>query len=177
MQGEEMLIIGNPLGLEYSVSNGIVSAIRNDETMGKVIQFNAPISSGNSGSPLIDLNGYVSGIVSYQYEEGQNLNFAISIQQLNLLEPVNKLQFPENPVVKLNCSRKDFQRTEFGTSLIKVSGIEKSSEKDDLGQYLNQITLDYGNNYSENLSYLTTLKMLILLSQDLMFLYSFRAVS
>ncbi|MEI7802495.1 MAG: serine protease, partial [Bacteroidota bacterium] len=52
-QGEKIFIIGNPLGLEKSVADGIVSSVRQDDKMGETIQITAPISHGNSGSPLM----------------------------------------------------------------------------------------------------------------------------
>ncbi|MBU1488045.1 S1C family serine protease [bacterium] len=53
--GEQVLVIGNPLGLEQTVSDGIVSAVREIPTFGKIIQVTAPISPGSSGSPVINM--------------------------------------------------------------------------------------------------------------------------
>ena len=94
-EGEDVFVIGNPQGLEYSVSNGIVSSLRYDEKMGQTIQTTTPISKGNSGSPLINMNGEVLGIISFFLTEGQNLNFAISIGNLFSLTEVNELVFPK----------------------------------------------------------------------------------
>ncbi len=93
-QGEKIFIIGNPLGLEKSVADGIVSSVRADEKMGETIQITAPISHGNSGSPLMNMNGDALGIVTYYLESGQNLNFAVSVKNLNILEPINAYKFP-----------------------------------------------------------------------------------
>ncbi len=92
--GEKIFIIGNPLGLEKSVADGIVASVRQDDKMGETIQITAPISHGNSGSPLMNMNGEALGIVTYFLENGQNLNFAVSIKNLNILDPVNALKFP-----------------------------------------------------------------------------------
>jgi tetratricopeptide (TPR) repeat protein len=70
--GQDIIVIGTPLGLENTVSEGIVSAIRGDK-----IQLTAPISPGSSGSPVLNMNGEVVGIVSSQMSKGQNLNFAV----------------------------------------------------------------------------------------------------
>jgi hypothetical protein len=76
--GERIFVIGSPLGLESSVSDGLVSAIREMPDIGKVIQISAPISPGSSGSPIINLKEQVVGVASFQFIKGQNLNFAIS---------------------------------------------------------------------------------------------------
>jgi S1-C subfamily serine protease len=76
--GEEVVAIGNPLGLELSVSNGILSGVRADEKVGgKLLQITAPISHGSSGGPLFNMKGEVIGVTSMFIEGGENLNFAI----------------------------------------------------------------------------------------------------
>jgi S1-C subfamily serine protease len=73
--GQHVLAIGSPLGLENSVSDGIVSGIRNED--GKSwIQTTAPVSHGNSGGPLLVMNGKVVGVVTWKAGSGENLNFA-----------------------------------------------------------------------------------------------------
>ena len=73
LKGSDIFVIGNPEGLESTVSKGIISAIRDEEN--KIIQISAPISPGSSGSPIMDMSGNVFAIATYQYKEGQNLNF------------------------------------------------------------------------------------------------------
>jgi serine protease Do len=75
IEGQRVLVIGNPEGLEGTVSDGIISAFRDNRSM---IQIAAPISPGSSGSPVLDEAGNVVGIVTQVFKEGQNLNFAIS---------------------------------------------------------------------------------------------------
>ncbi len=87
--GERILVYGSPLGLEKTVSDGIVSAIREVPGYGKLIQITAPISPGSSGSPVLNMKGEVIGVATFQMVEGQNLNFAIPserIASLNLIE-------------------------------------------------------------------------------------------
>lgn len=55
--GERVAVIGSPLGLERTVSQGIVSAIREILDFGKIYQIPAPISPGSSGSPVINMRG------------------------------------------------------------------------------------------------------------------------
>lgn len=77
--GQKIFVIGNPLGLNYTVTEGIISSIRKSLN-NEIIQFTAPVSKGSSGSPILDENGQVLGVVSFQMREGQNLNFAIPIK-------------------------------------------------------------------------------------------------
>ena len=51
-EGERIIVIGNPLGLEQTISDGIVSAVRDIPRYGKIVQITAPISPGSSGSPV-----------------------------------------------------------------------------------------------------------------------------
>lgn len=74
-QGEAIMAIGNPRGLEGTVSNGIVSAFRKNNTW---VQFTAPVSPGSSGGALINSRGEVVGMTTMLLEDGQNLNFAIA---------------------------------------------------------------------------------------------------
>ena len=81
--GEEVVAIGNPLSLESTVSNGIVSAIRTvEDEGGKFVQITAPISPGSSGGPLFNMAGEVVGITTSHIKGGQNLNFAIPINDV-----------------------------------------------------------------------------------------------
>lgn len=77
LEGESIVVVGNPYGLEGSVSNGIVSAVREISGYGKIIQITAPISPGSSGSPVVNMYGQVIGIATLQAAEGQSLNFAV----------------------------------------------------------------------------------------------------
>ena len=84
--GEEVVAIGNPLGLELTVSNGILSGLRTDkEAGGKFLQTTAPISPGSSGGPLFNMRGEVVGINTMYLEGGENLNFAIPVNDAKLL--------------------------------------------------------------------------------------------
>jgi len=81
--GEEVVAIGNPLSLESTVSNGIISGIRAaDEKGNDLLQTTAPISPGSSGGPLFNMAGEVVGITTSHIEGGENLNFAIPINDV-----------------------------------------------------------------------------------------------
>lgn len=82
---DRIFVVGSPMGLEQTVSEGIISAVREMPAGGKVLQLTAPISRGSSGGPVLNQDGEVVGVVSFQASRGQNLNFAISISALETL--------------------------------------------------------------------------------------------
>jgi len=90
-EGEPIFVIGNPLKLEGSVSDGIVSAVREVPNSYRIIQITAPISHGNSGSPVFNLKGQVLGVVTIKVTNGQNINLAIAAARVAQLAP-GKLQ-------------------------------------------------------------------------------------
>jgi tetratricopeptide (TPR) repeat protein len=79
LEGQKVIVIGNPTGLTGTVSDGIISAFRESRSM---IQISAPISHGSSGSPVMDETGQVIGVATLVSEEGQNLNFAIAVEKV-----------------------------------------------------------------------------------------------
>ena len=74
--GERIVLIGTPLGLEATVSDGIVSAVRNVPVFGRIIQITAIISPGSSGSPVVNMKGEVVAVAAFLMMEGQNLSYA-----------------------------------------------------------------------------------------------------
>jgi len=77
--GERVVAIGNPRGLEQTVTDGLISAIRDTGKGYKLFQMSVPISTGSSGGPLFNMAGEAIGITAAYLEGGQNLNFAIPI--------------------------------------------------------------------------------------------------
>jgi len=104
--GERILVYGSPLGLEKTVSDGIISAIREVPGYGKLIQITAPISPGSSGSPVLNMNGEVIGIATFQIVEGQNLNFAIPSERIANLD-LKKETYPYLEKYKRSEEKKD----------------------------------------------------------------------
>lgn len=109
--GQNVFAIGSPLGFEYTISEGIIAAIRNEEKVNfsdpltyapiekifdRVIQITAAISPGNSGGALFNNRGEVIGITTYSYGFYGNLNFAIAINSFKELEQIGKLSSLEN---------------------------------------------------------------------------------
>jgi Flp pilus assembly protein TadD len=96
-EGEKVFVIGNPLRLEGSVSDGIVSAVREVPSLGEIIQITAPISHGNSGSPLFNMKGEVIGIITMKVTNGQNINLALGASRLRQLRPGQLVTFADLP--------------------------------------------------------------------------------
>ncbi len=77
--GQPVFSIGSPLGLERTISEGIVST-KNRASDGMLyIQTTAPTNPGNSGGPLFNLKGEMIGVVSWHYAFNEGLNFAIPV--------------------------------------------------------------------------------------------------
>lgn len=83
-QGQAIVALGNPHGLKHSVVSGVVSGKREIEGR-QMIQVAIPIESGNSGGPLLDLDGKVHGIVTMKSLVTANLGFAVPINALKTL--------------------------------------------------------------------------------------------
>ncbi len=82
--GDEVYAIGNPEGLEGTLSKGIVSGIRLVRSR-RLLQITAAISEGSSGGPVLDSAGRVIGIAVATLMRGQNLNFAVPVSDLRSL--------------------------------------------------------------------------------------------
>ena len=74
--GTKAYAVGAPEGLEFSLSDGLISQTQKDGGV-TLYQFSCPVSPGNSGGPLVNAGGEVVGVVSRQFRDGQNLNFAM----------------------------------------------------------------------------------------------------
>jgi hypothetical protein len=74
--GQRVFAIGSPYGLDLTLSEGLISSLR-ETSRGNLIQTTAPISPGSSGGGLFNTSGQLIGIVTFQHRSGQNLNFAV----------------------------------------------------------------------------------------------------
>jgi hypothetical protein len=99
--GQKVFVIGSPIGLPATISDGIVSGLRSFNGI-KLIQITAPISHGSSGGPVLNNNGEVIGVSVGQISEGQNLNFAIPI--INLERLLNQKKSYCTPISSLNST-------------------------------------------------------------------------
>lgn len=82
--GAAVVAFGNPRGLRFSVVSGVVSAVREVEGR-KMIQLALAVEPGNSGGPLVDMNGHVQGIITLKGLVTENLAFAGMVNDLKAL--------------------------------------------------------------------------------------------
>ncbi|MEW4490721.1 transglutaminase family protein [Thalassoglobus sp. JC818] len=95
-QGEVIFALGNPQGLEHSVVTGVVSGFRDGEGEMKLIQLAIPIEQGNSGGPLLDMDGRVHGLLTLKSRLTDNLGYAVPIEAVHdLLESPNPVQMEQ----------------------------------------------------------------------------------
>jgi putative serine protease PepD len=78
--GQQIVVVGSPLGLDETVTTGVVSAFRKlDDESGTVIQFDAPINPGNSGGPVVNADKQVVGIASAKARDAEGIGLAVPI--------------------------------------------------------------------------------------------------
>lgn len=82
--GQQIFAIGNPEGLEKTISQGIVSGLRKIQNK-NLIQITSPISHGSSGGPILNSSGEVVAVAVAILEDGENLNFAVPVEYVRLL--------------------------------------------------------------------------------------------
>jgi hypothetical protein len=87
--GEQVVVIGNPLGYSWTVTTGIVSALDREipapdgkSTLKKVIQTDAPINPGNSGGPVVNIDGELIGVACAMHSGAQNIGFVIPVSSV-----------------------------------------------------------------------------------------------
>jgi putative serine protease PepD len=78
--GQQVVVVGAPLGLEDSVTTGVVSAYRPDDSEGPTIQFDAPINPGNSGGPVVNSADEVIGLATAKARDAEGIGLAVPIK-------------------------------------------------------------------------------------------------
>ncbi|WP_328461156.1 trypsin-like peptidase domain-containing protein [Actinoplanes sp. NBC_00393] len=78
--GQQVVVVGAPLGLEDSVTTGVISAFRKGSAEGPTIQFDAPINPGNSGGPVVNSSRQVVGIATAKARDAEGIGLAIPIE-------------------------------------------------------------------------------------------------
>jgi S1-C subfamily serine protease len=97
--GEKVIAIGNPLGLQFSVSEGIVSAVhrQGENGLNAYIQTDAALNPGNSGGPLINSQGKVIGINNFKVGDGESLGFALESNYIkSFVNDISQMAYKKN---------------------------------------------------------------------------------
>ncbi len=136
-KGEDLVAFGAPLGLDFTASEGILSATRDAEDLEKMgipnlagtwMQHTVPISPGNSGGPLVNMKGELIGMNTMHLTIGQNLNFAISAADvasaLDTKSAVKPLQATSVPVLASNEAPQSPPKFK----VVDITGTEQATE-------------------------------------------------
>ena len=156
-QGEEVISYSTPLGVfENTLSTGIISSIRNMKRYGSVIQITAPISHGSSGSPIVNSQGVVVGIVTFGYEGGQNLNFAVNATQLRKLNrvlniPIGEMSSNELETARVKLAKRYAQKGDFSNAILFLNKEIELNPNNDLAYYYRGVYRCRSNQYSSGL--------------------------
>jgi len=144
--GEKVIAIGNPRGLEGSVSEGIVAGLRGTGAS-QLIQITAPISPGNSGGPVFNSAGDVIGVARASLRDAQNINFAVPSGLLSQLADSGRSWEPQVQVSGMEVRR--------GNSGVEFVELQESL----FSLYQVDYSIQNGNSYPiKNLRYLVILR-------------------
>ena len=141
--GDRIYVIGNPLGLEGTFSDGMLSAKRVEDGVA-YLQVTAPISQGSSGGPVLDSAGQAIGITTLTYTEGQNLNMAIPARHAAALlvlagEPI-LFEFMAADLRPEETTNDEDRATE-SANLLELMSDETRAELDEMTPYMRQIAV------------------------------------
>ena len=146
MLGETVVAIGNPLGLENTVTSGILSgknrkfhSAQGDFVMGDMLQIDAPINPGNSGGALFNLNSQLIGINVAVVEYSHSIGFAIPVEKLKK----SMEEYKRNPSVPANLNKPGVEK---GYVLrFDIAGLDKDKVKVEISNNLITLSGEYQN--------------------------------
>lgn len=81
-EGEQVIAMGHPYGLDFSATSGIISSTSFEHNGIRYYQHDAALNPGNSGGPLVNVRGEVIGINTFVLQQGQNMGFALPVAVL-----------------------------------------------------------------------------------------------
>ena len=158
-KGDTVYAFGTPKGYEFTVSNGIISALRKIDTDLKetdapdgqqYLQHTAPISSGNSGGPLVDRNGLVVGMNTWVRTDGQNLNFSLACTEI--IEALKKSGSEVKPMTSVRSKdpvAKAVKYLDVSTVIMRGWELEAEARRKDIKGVINEWTLRLENTKNE----------------------------
>lgn len=156
--GQRIYALGSPLGFENTISEGIISGLRSDEVSGRnLIQITASISSGSSGGAVVNDKGELIGISTLTAKEGQNLNFAIPINDVLNVEIGSYSNYNKLKILELHSKAyNEFKKGNYQEAIEYYSKYIIQSPIDDKGYagrgLVRQLLKDYNGaiqDYSE----------------------------
>lgn len=142
--GERVYSIGSPEGLELTMSDGLISGLR-DLNGEPVIQTTAAISHGSSGGGLFDAQGRLVGITTFMFAEGQSLNFALPVDSVR--EPRTPRDFEligmhDQPALTYSEAVKIFGKDKTDTNLKDIKLCEEGLKKNPADSHAHAILGD-----------------------------------
>ncbi len=150
--GDEVVAIGHPYGLNYTATQGVISKVDRIREGLKYIQIDAAINPGNSGGPLVNENGEVIGVNSFIIRGGDNLGFALPV---NYLREALQLYIPNKGQPSTRCYNCDFlvlpsnidsgkYCPSCGTEVTLPQLLEKEAEPVGVAKLIEEILKDLG---------------------------------
>ncbi len=157
-QGQNVLAVGHPFGLEFTATQGIISNLLQKRNDVNYIQHDAALNPGNSGGPLVNEDGMVIGVNTFIMKEGNSIGFALPVDELiENLEEYSKLGDKEALVTRCHSCNNFIEETSetevycphCGTKLEPISNI-KPFQSEGPAYVIEQVLKDL--NYEPTLS-------------------------
>ena len=131
-EGDKVIAIGHPFDLKYTVTQGIISSLLHKEEDVSYIQHDAALNPGNSGGPLVDMNGHIIGINTFIIQNGNSIGFSLPVYYLIKCIEEFKKGGGESGVRCPSCKHISFEKAGSdvkycpvcGTHLIMISQID-----------------------------------------------------
>lgn len=152
--GDPVLAIGHPYGLNYTATQGVISKVDRIREGLKYIQIDAAINPGNSGGPLVNSDGEVIGVNSFIIRGGDNLGFALPV---NYLRDALQMYLPNKGQASTRCFSCGFLVTQnnidqkkycpsCGTEVMLPELPEKEAEAVGVARTIEEILRELGKN-------------------------------
>lgn len=149
-EGEEIIAVGHPFGLKYTVTKGIISSTVHEVSGVNYLQHDAALNPGNSGGPLISKEGRIIGVNTFVVKNGSNIGFSLPVNYLKDAIVNFKNGNGEKGVRCNACEHLVFENTindkycpKCGTKIKMISGIEKY-QPEGINRSIEELLIDMG---------------------------------